>query len=226
VERLLIMDSAVRREVSARARRISLKVDVAAGEIVLVRPRRCSDHTVEAFLTEKRAWIARQRSRLPLRLKLADGIELPLLGERCMVRAAPTAKRGVWRDGDVIHVSGAAEHLARRLKDYLKAEARGTFSGWARSYASLLNVKVSRVSVRDTVSRWGSCTRDGRLSLSWRLMFAPRAVAAYVVAHEVAHLKHMNHSAAFWRTVDRLAPDMTTSRAWLRRHGAELHRYS
>jgi hypothetical protein len=215
----------IRFTVSPRARRISLRVDAAAGEIILVRPQRCSERAAADFLAGKQAWIARQRARLPQRTVLTDGVELAVLDERCTVRAAPEARRGVWREDGVIHISGAPEHLPRRLKDYLKSQARAQFAAWARAFAAQLNVKVASVTVRDTVSRWGSCTRDGKLSLSWRLIFAPCAVAAYVVAHEVAHLKHMNHSAAFWRVVESLAPDMKVARAWLRRHGAGLHRY-
>jgi len=215
----------LRERISPRARRLSLRVDAASGCVVLVRPHRAGDTLARQFLAEKQGWIERHLAAMPAPIMLGDGSEICALGEKCVVRAAPAAKRGVWREENIIYVSGAAEHFSRRLKDHLKAEARAQFGLWARAYAAVLGVKVSRVSVRDTVSRWGSCTRDGRLSLSWRLMFAPRDVAAYVVAHEVAHLRHMNHSAAFWRTVDGLVPDMKTARAWLRRHGGELHRY-
>lgn len=215
----------MRTQVHPRARRLSLRVDVSTGCVVLVRPRRASAALVAAFLADKRAWIEKQLAALPERTVLGDDVTLPVLGEPHRVRAVPAARRGVWAEDGVIHVSGAPEHLGRRLTDWLKGEARRTYAAWAREFAARLNVKVTRVAVRDTSSRWGSCTRDGRLSLSWRLMLAPRAVAAYVVAHEVAHLKHMNHSAAFWRVVAALVGDTDAPRAWLRRHGAELHRY-
>ncbi len=212
-------------EVSARARRVSLRVDVARGCIVLVRPTRCPETLVTRFVTEKREWITKQLASLPPRMALSHGSELSLLGERCIISEHSTAKRGVWREGSTIYVSGAPEHLPRRLKDWLKAEARTIFSAWARDFAATLNVRVTRVALRDTRSRWGSCTRDGKLSLSWRLMLAPREIAAYVVAHEVAHLKHMNHSPVFWRVVESLVGNIKTPRVWLRHHGASLHRY-
>jgi predicted metal-dependent hydrolase len=97
----------------------------------------------------------------------------------------------------------------------------------AREMGECLERKVAAVTVRDTTSRWGSCTRTGRLSFSWRLILAPEPVLTYVVAHEVAHLKYMDHSPAFWRTVKWLLPDggMDSAREWLRSHGAVLHCY-
>jgi predicted metal-dependent hydrolase len=212
-------------EISPRARRISLRVDVARGCIVLVRPKRCPETLITRFVTEKRDWITKQLASLPARMVLSHGSALTLLGENCVISEHSTAKRGVWRESSTIYVSGAPEHLPRRLKDWLKAEARTIFSAWARDFAARLNVRVTRVALRDTKSRWGSCTRDGKLSLSWRLMLAPRDIAAYVVAHEVAHLKHMNHSPAFWRVVESLVGNIKTPRAWLRRHGSSLHRF-
>jgi hypothetical protein len=214
-----------RERVSARARRVSLRVDVAAGVIVLVRPARVSETVARAFVAKQRRWIERHLALLLPPIALVDGATLPVLGRDHTICAMPTAKRGVWSEADVLFVSGATEHLSRRVTDWIKAEARRTFAAWAHDFAGRIDRRVSRVTVRDTASRWGSCSRDGRLSLSWRLYLAPEAVARYVVAHEVAHLRHMNHSAAFWRTVAQLTPEAERARQWLRRHGAGLHRY-
>lgn len=219
------LNTCVQIEIHPRAQRVSLRVDVARGCIVLVRPTRCPEALITRFLADKRGWIEKHLASLPARSTLADGTTVSILGEDCVISRHDTAKRGVWREDEKIYVSGAPEHLPRRLKDWLKLESRTIFTTWAREYAAQLNVRVMRVAVRDTKSRWGSCTRDGRLSLSWRLIFAPREVAAYVVAHEVAHLKHMNHSAAFWRAVESLVGNIKAPRAWLRRHGGSLHRY-
>lgn len=218
------LSSRLRIRIHPRARRISLRVDIREGCVFLVRPKRASDALVAAFVAEKRRWIETQLAKLPQPVTLRDGMALNVLDGEYRIQSRPAGRGGVWMEDNVIAVSGAPEHLPRRLKDFLKAEARKHFADWARGFAAQLGVKVTRVSVRDTTSRWGSCTRDGRLSLSWRLMMAPRDVAAYVVAHEVAHLKHMNHSAAFWRTVEALVGDMKKPRAWLRAHGAGLHR--
>lgn len=220
----LLKDARIRSHVNPRAKRISLRVDVAEGCVVLVRPTRASDKLVASFLADHTGWVEKHLSTLPARRPVHDGMSLTILGTPHVVRSRSTAKRGVWIEGDVIYVSGAPEHMPRRLKDFLKDHAKRIFTDWARDFAAQLDVKVARVAVRDTTTRWGSCTRDGNLSLSWRLVFAPADVAHYVVAHEVAHLKHMNHSALFWRTVESLRSDMKMQRSWLQRHGAQLHR--
>ncbi len=221
-------------EVSSRARRVSLRVDPAAGCIVLVRPPRMSDRAVMTFLASRRQWIVRHLGALPPRIEFVNGAVIPFAGTDHTVRHEPDARGGVWRDADrsEIVVTGRSEHLARRLRDWLKDQARTELTGRCLTLAGNLGVKVARIAVRETRSRWGSATREGRLSFCWRLILAPEAVLTYVAAHEVAHLRHMDHSPAFWRTVEGLlarlngdGADAASARAWLRRSGAALHRY-
>lgn len=217
-------------DVNARARRVAVRVDPGAGCVVLVRPLRMSDRAVMAFLASRRRWIARHLSALPPHVAFTDGASIPYAGIDHTIRHDPGARGGVHRDADrgEIVVSGRPEHLPRRLRDWLKAEARRHLTQHCLRLAADLDVRVTRIAVRDTRSRWGSATRSGRLSFCWRLILAPETVMAYVAAHEVAHLRHMNHSAAFWRTVEGLlgsAGDAGLARAWLRRSGAALHRY-
>jgi predicted metal-dependent hydrolase len=122
-------------------------------------------------------------------------------------------------------VRGEPEHLARRLRDHLVATARREFAHRARRLAFRIGKSVARVSVRDTKSRWGSCSGRANLSFSWRLIFAPESVVDYVVAHEVAHLAEMNHGPRFWRLVERLSPGSAVPREWLRRHRNRLFSY-
>jgi predicted metal-dependent hydrolase len=122
-------------------------------------------------------------------------------------------------------VAGEAPHVSRRVRDYLKREAKRELEAVSRRYAAELGVKVVRVSVRDQASRWGSCSTTGVLSYSWRLILAPPFVLDYLAAHEVAHLVEMNHSRAFWRVVGRICPNMARAKAWLDAHGTDLHRY-
>jgi predicted metal-dependent hydrolase len=215
--------------VSAKARRVSLRVDAADGRIVLVHPRRTSAKTVLAFAAAKRDWIIAQLAALPARVAFDDGVAIPLRGTPHVLRFAPEERGGVWREDGVIVVAGRREHAPRRLTDWLKAEARAAIAPLARVMAERLGRRIDRVTVRDTSSRWGSCSRAGALSFSWRLILAPDHVFTYVVAHEVAHLTHMDHSAAFWRTVGQLMPqgaeEAKSARDWLRRHGAVLHGY-
>lgn len=209
--------------VNPRARRISLRVDAAARAIVLVRPRRAGDEMVLRFVSNQRHWIARQIAALPAGQSLDDGSTISVLGVDLIVRHRTSERGGVRRDGAELVVSGAREHLTRRLRDWLKSEAKRELGQMARDLAARLDRHVKRLVIRDPKTRWGSCGPNGVVSLSWRLMVAPALVARYVVAHEVAHLKHMNHSAAFWRTVDDLVPDRAAARAWLRAHGSALH---
>lgn len=218
-----------------RARRISLRLDPSNDRIVLVRPRRASGRAVTAFVASRQTWIREKLGSLPPRIAFSDGACIPILGTAHRVRLVSGTRGGVWRENDVIFVAGRAEHAPRRLKEWLKDEARRTLAPIVRAMAAIAERKIARISVRDTVSRWGSCSSKGVLSFSWRLMFAPRGVALYVAAHEVAHLVHLNHGPKFWRAVEAIldATEMdaatrqeaASARHWLRRHGSALHRY-
>ncbi len=210
---------------SARARRLSLRIAGHDGSVVLVLPRGVAEAQGMKFLTGRADWVLDRLGELPERVAFADGATLPLGGEPHVVRYDREARAPVFvRDREII-VSGAPEHLARRLGDWLRAESKRRIAPLAHAKANRIDRRVGRITVRDQKSRWGSCAAGGRLSFNWRLLLAPAAVLDYVVAHEVAHLVEANHSPAFWRVVDRLTGDRGGARAWLRRHGALLHRY-
>jgi hypothetical protein len=122
-------------------------------------------------------------------------------------------------------VTGGEFHAPRRFADWLKAEVRRDLSERVRHHAQTLCCNPKRLSIRDQATRWGSCSTTGTLSFSWRLIFAPPFVLDYVAAHEVAHLREMNHGPRFWRLVRDAIPGMHKARAWLKAYGAELHRY-
>ena len=144
-------------------------------------------------------------------------------------RSAPWCRCAVRRTASciapVLCVAGGAEHMDRRVHDYLKREARKDLHKASLAYAQDLGVRVKRLSIRDQSSRWGSCTSAGSLSFSWRLILAPPYVLDYLAAHEVAHLVEMNHSARFWRVVGRVCDHVDRAKAWLDTHGNDLHRY-
>lgn len=214
--------------VSPRARRITLKLDAKSGAVQLTLPRGVSRAQGLDFAERHRDWLSRRLADLPPRVPFAEGAELPLLGVPHVVRHAPAARRGVWRENGVLWVSGRPEFIERRVADFLKREAKREIQERARAKAALLPAKarpLGRVVLRDTRSRWGSCALSGDLSFSWRLILAPEAVLDYVVAHELAHLAEMNHGPAFWRLVGRLTESVKEPKAWLRREGAGLHRY-
>jgi predicted metal-dependent hydrolase len=211
----------VRVKRSTRARRILLKVDADGAELVL--PSRASLASGLAFLGEKSGWLAAQLATVPPRVQFTHGSVVPVLGAPHRIRHV--GERGTPAvqivDGE-IRVRGQKEHVARRVADHLKALARQELARRARQLAQRIDREVARVTVRDTRSRWGSCAASGNLAFSWRLILAPRPVLHYVVAHEVAHLAHMNHGPRFWRLVDELAPGSEVPRAWLRDHRAYL----
>jgi len=211
--------------VHPRARRMTLRVDKGSGRLRLTLPPGVSREEGLRFVQRQEGWLRRRLAELPEAVPFADGAVLPILGVDHEVRHRPDARRGVWRADGVIHVSGQAEHLPRRLTDFLKREARGEIAPRAQALAERIGRPVGRVTLRDTASRWGSCSSRGDLSFSWRLILAPEPVLHYVVAHEVAHLRHMNHGPRFWALVDQLVDDVDTPKHWLRRHGARLMRY-
>lgn len=135
----------------------------------------------------------------------------------------------MWQEDGVrmpqLCVAGDPDHLPRRVKDWLKREARSDLDEAVSRYGKALRVRPRRISLRDQSSRWGSCSASGTLSFSWRLVLAPAFVLDYVAAHEVAHMREMNHGAKFWTHVDRVCPHMEEAREWLRIHGPDLHRY-
>jgi hypothetical protein len=158
------------------------------------------------------------------------GTVLPLRGVDTRIDHRRGVRGTVWLEcGDdgasLLCVAGEEPHVSRRIRDYLKREAKSDLEVASRRAAQGLGVRIARVSVRDQISRWGSCSNTGVLSYSWRLILAPPFVLEYLAAHEVAHLVEMNHSPRFWRLVKRICPHMSRAKVWLNTYGADLHRY-
>ncbi|MEJ1967890.1 MAG: SprT family zinc-dependent metalloprotease [Rhizomicrobium sp.] len=210
-----------------RARRLIVKVHPSTGEVTVVAPsRRALDRALD-FAQGEAPWIARQLARVPKPVALVAGARIPLLGREHAIVTSPDGRGAVTRDADAgtLLVGGRAEHVQRRVLDYLKREARRVLDERSRAFAARIDASVHRVAVRDTASRWGSCSTAKAISYSWRLIFAPDFVLDYVVAHEVAHLREMNHGPRFWKLVRSLVPDIEAPQAWLRKNGTALHRY-
>jgi predicted metal-dependent hydrolase len=211
---------------SPRARRLLLRIDASARQVELVLPPGIAAEHGLKFLNLHRGWIAARLEALPAPVQFAEGATVPVLGvmHRICRESDPAAPPVRIVEGE-IRVRGAPEHFARRVRDHLMRLARAEVSRRARIYAAQIGRPIARVGVRDTKSRWGSCSSTGNLSFSWRLVFAPEPVVDYVVAHEVAHLAEMNHGPRFWKLVRSLTPDTATPRAWLKRHRSELLSY-
>lgn len=208
-----------------RARRLILSVDPGEAQPALVIPAFVSVGEAQAFLEQRRDWLFRRLAALPARSPFADGATVPFKGEMLVLRHRPDSRGIAWRAGEHLEVAGDPHHLARRAGDWLKAEAKRDFASRSARMAASLGRPAPRVAIRDPKRQWGSCSSDGTLRLSWRLIMAPEPVIDYVVAHEVAHLLEMNHGPGFWAIVARLTPHMATARIWLRRNGHSLLRY-
>jgi predicted metal-dependent hydrolase len=227
---LLAIDGAdvtVTVRLNPRARRIVMRVDPVSGEVTVTAPARAGQAAALAFARTEAAWIRRQLAVVPPRVVLRPGALVPFLGIVHRIRqAAEKGPAPVWRVGDEIFVAGQPAHVQRRLVDFFKREARQAFEESALAFGAKLGIRPSRITVRDTASRWGSCSSARSLSFSWRLVLAPDFVREYVVAHEVAHLKEMNHGPRFWAHVDALTAHSRRARKWLRENGRNLLRYN
>ncbi len=214
----------VRWRKSKRARRVSLRIDPRGGMVVVTLPCRASRATGMALLTTHSDWVHERLAALPMRVTFGDGAQVPLHGQTYLVRHMPDMHAGVRLAENEIHVSGDVEFLPRRLMDFMRCQARKALVPQATTMAERVGVQPARITLKDTSSRWGSCTASGNLAFSWRLVMAPSFVQDYVVAHEVAHLRHMNHGPQFWKLVSALSPHTNTATEWLKRDGLRLLR--
>lgn len=211
----------------ARARRIVMRLDRAGTGIVLTLPKRASRSEAIGFALRSSRWIAEKLRSVEDDIVFAPGASFPLRGSPVRIHHEPGMRGAVQFDqsAGILRVGGRGEHLQRRLLDWLKAQARRDLVEASWRHARAMDTCFSRLSVRDQKSRWGSCAASGALSYSWRLVMAPSYVLDYVAAHEVAHLRHMNHGPAFWRLVFSHCPHTRRAREWLKANGAGLHRY-
>jgi predicted metal-dependent hydrolase len=210
---------------SARARRVSLRIDPRAGAVVVTLPLRAGRRQGLDLLQTHSAWVMDRLSALPPAAPFTPGAVVPVGGRPHRIVHLPEA-RGIPRLSDgVLEVPGDAVHVPRRVADFLRAEARRRITPLVLAKAALLERRVPRITIKDTRSRWGSCAPDGSLAFSWRLVMAPAEVLDYVVAHEAAHLVHMNHGPRFWALCARLSVHEAPAKAWLAAHGARLLRY-
>lgn len=207
---------------SRRARRLSLRVSGLDGRITLTLPHRARQRDGETFLAERSAWLRAALGSLPETRHVAPGDLFPVEGRMVVLTPAPV--RGASLEGDALHVPQRGAPAARALA-WLKLRARERIAAQVDHKAEVLGRAPRSIRLRDTRSRWGSCSSAGDLMFSWRLIMAPPLVLDYVVAHEMAHLVRMDHSPAFWAEVARMMPDHARHRLWLRREGAMLHRY-
>ncbi len=208
---------------SARARRISLRVSRLDGKVTLTLPKQVSEREALDFARSKEDWLRRNLANRPEDVLVAHGSEVPFQGDMLPVLAGRGRSVSMTEEG--FQVPGDAARVGARLQSFLKEEARRRLVAASNHYSDRLGRQYTKFTLRDTRSRWGSCTSEGGLMYSWRLIMAPEEVLNYVAAHEVAHLAQMNHSPKFWAIVEKLYGPHQAERRWLRTHGEKLHRY-
>lgn len=213
---------------SKRARRLALRLDASARLFHLVLPRGVSGVKAQMFADAHDDWMREKLEDLPQLIYLEDGATIPVFGQdrRIDLSLDPTVKRiSITLNSHQILVRAPHADIGPRLLRFIKDQARDRLTALAHDKAAQIGKGIHSIQIRDPKTRWGSCSHDGRLSFSWRLIFAPWAAFDYVVAHEVAHLKHLNHSAKFWRVCEDLSEDYQRGFDWMKHNAFELMRY-
>ncbi|MBT5074034.1 MAG: M48 family metallopeptidase [Kordiimonadaceae bacterium] len=199
-----------------RAKRMKLRYDASTGNAVVTMPPRSSERAAKKFAESNILWLEKQRRSSPHRKCLLPGETIPFEGIDHLIIHDPAKRAGVEIISEKIIVGGTIEGFSVRLENFFKKKARASIEPLAKNMALAINQSFRRIQIRDTKSRWGSCSSSGTLSFSWRLIMTPPDILEYVVAHEISHLKEMNHSKSFWDVVDKLVYDAKYSRKWLK----------
>ncbi len=223
----------VRLKVSRRARRVSLRLDRAGGEVLAIAPSPRRLHEAAAFAFERRGWVAERAAELKPPMRLRPGLELTVFGEACRLVRAPgraSIEAAGFEWGARLPYGADEDTYARVVEQLLRRHAKVWFAPRLAYHCAALGVPVPKFGIMDARTRWGSCTQGDRrrpasIRLSWRLALAPVEVADYVAAHECGHLIEGNHGPRFWALVRELVGDPAKHRAWLRRHGPDLHAF-
>lgn len=211
----------------ATATRMTLRIEPGGQALKLTVPRHVRPADVDDFIARHHGWLLTRLAKFPRRPEISEGRYIRILDVPHRIalsgklRGLPEIRQE--DDEAVLVISGEAAHLKRRVRDYLKERARQTVEPIARAHARTSGKTIASLSFKDTKSRWGSCSHDGHLCFSWRIVMAPPLVVDYLCAHEVAHLTEMNHSDRFWALCERLCPDTDNAKRWLKRNGSVLH---
>jgi predicted metal-dependent hydrolase len=209
---------------SNRARHVGLRIDPCAGSVIVTLPRRTARQEGVALLATHAAWIAERLAALPPAVRFAEGAFITFGGRRIRIRSIDKSPGVTNILGQELVVFCQKQDLPLHVAKFLQAEAQARFEALVAMKAARMGVRPRRVLLKDMRSRWGSCTADRTLTFSWRLVMAPRFVQDYVIGHEVAHLRHMNHGNQFHALERELTRFAEPARVWLRRYGAGLLR--
>lgn len=216
----------IRIKISPKAKRLALRLDGSKRHINLVIPPKASLQKAYEFAQLNHLWIKNKINELPPAIPYINGITIPIMGISRTLRIIREGKitQIELTDSELVVIS-PIENPAPRIARYLRNLALQKLEELAVIKASQINRKLSKFTVRDTKSRWGSCSIDGRMTLSWRLIFAPISSIDYVISHEVSHLIYPNHGENFWILCQNLSMDFSEGLNWMKKNGASLARY-
>ena len=204
------------------SRRITLRISALDGKITITGPNYLDFAEFKKFAESKKSWLKSKRESFEPPIFISEGMEIRISGTNTKILFSDVQEPK--KVNGILFVS-KEKPVSTQVKKYLKEIGRIHLAYICKEFAERLGSKVHKITLRDTRSRWGSCSNDAKLMFSWRLIMAPEDILAYVAAHEVAHLKHMNHSKDFWETVEYLFGPYKKERAWLKQNGPSLHRY-
>jgi len=216
-------------KINPRAKRLALRVDPRANKVNLVIPKRESMINAYRFAEDNRLWITEKLSELPQPINLVNGTIIPLFGEETEIKVIydkALKSTDIALINNQLLIKTNKKDPKPRIIRFLKKRALERLSDLSHAKVGLIGKKIAKIDVKDTSSRWGSCSHDAKLSFSWRLIFAPYDAFDYVVAHEVAHLRVMDHSPAFWEVCEDLSDNYSKGKSWMKRHSGELVRYN
>lgn len=213
--------------ISPKAKRLALRLDAHAGCVNLVIPQKASLRKAYEFAESHQEWIEDKIGALPRPVPFDDGQIIPVMGKNCAIKIIKGERKYTEINlvEDILEVRTPLADPTSRVTRFLRQHAEKELKKIADAKAATLNRKLSHFCVRDMKSRWGSCSTDGRMTLAWRLVFAPQPAIDYVISHEAAHLIHPHHGSTFWNLCAELSTDYSTGKKWMRLNGVHLGRY-
>ena len=206
---------------SLRYKNLRLKI-APSGQVLLNLPFFCSKTQAYSFLEKHHDWIIEHQQKQAQRLVFSTDMKLSLLGQDLQIHHIPNERGHTHIHKDRLLVFGDEHFIHRRVQDFIKKQTALYIDEKARELATRLGVKINKITMKDTTSRWGSCSGKNNLNFCWRLGLAPLYVLDYIIAHEVAHLREMNHGPQFWKIVSEIDDNRASAEIWLRRNGHTL----
>ena len=207
---------------NSNSRRITLRISALDGKITVTGPNNVDYKELKSFAESKKTWLKSKRKSFEPPILVSEGIKIPIGGIDTKISFGEFQMQK--KVGNILYIC-QQKPVSTQVKKYLKEICRVQVDNMCKGFAERLGAQFRKITLRDTRSRWGSCSNDANLMFSWRLVMAPENILAYVAAHEIAHLKYMNHSNEFWQTVEYLFGPYKNERTWLKQNGSSLHRY-